>query len=158
MFDFTVEEGEQLTIRCTIQNPESLVNIENGSLALTKGGSYLTRKLALYELIILYTIFFKRILFSNHISILYTTYLIASSNTQLSLTWHKATSSVDDSGVYICLYTTYPDPVSVSVYATVIAQGLMLHFCRICIKYIFITQHILYDDLICGNHTLIHLY
>ena len=50
MFDFTVEEGEQLTIRCTIQNPESLVNIENGSLALTKGGSNLTRKLDIFEL------------------------------------------------------------------------------------------------------------
>ncbi|XP_078328127.1 cadherin EGF LAG seven-pass G-type receptor 2-like [Crassostrea virginica] len=68
--------------------PESLANIENGSLALTKGGSNLT----------------------------------PSSNTQLSVTWHKGTSVVDDSGVYTCLYTTYPDPVSVSVYATVIAQ------------------------------------
>ena len=55
MFDFTIEEGEQLTIRCTIQNPESLVNIENGSLALTKGGSNLTRKLDIFELIIFYT-------------------------------------------------------------------------------------------------------
>nr|XP_022303772.1 uncharacterized protein LOC111111224 isoform X2 [Crassostrea virginica] len=92
MFDFTVEEGEQLTIRCTIQNPESLVNIENGSLALTKGGSDLTLKLA-------------------------------SSNTHLSVTWHKEISVEDDSGAYTCLYTTYPDPVSVSVYATVIAQA-----------------------------------
>ncbi|XP_078327322.1 uncharacterized protein LOC144623100 [Crassostrea virginica] len=88
MFDFSIEEGEQLTIECIIQNPESLANIENGSLALTKGGFNLT----------------------------------PSSNTQLSVTWHKETSVVDDSGVYTCLYTTYPDPVSVSVYATVIAQ------------------------------------
>ena len=51
MFDFSIEEGEQLTIRCTIQNPESLVDIENGSLALTKSGTYLTRKLGLFELI-----------------------------------------------------------------------------------------------------------
>nr|XP_022310794.1 uncharacterized protein LOC111116095 [Crassostrea virginica] len=88
MFDFSVEEGEQLTIHCTIQNPESLVNIENGSLVLTKEGINLT----------------------------------PSSSTQLSMTWYKGTSVVDDSGVYTCLYTTYPDPVSVSVYATVIAQ------------------------------------
>ncbi|XP_078327350.1 adhesion G protein-coupled receptor B1-like isoform X2 [Crassostrea virginica] len=88
MFDFSVEEGEQLTIQCTIQNPESLVNIENGSLVLTKEGINLT----------------------------------PSSSTQLSMTWYKGTSMVDDSGVYTCLYTTYPDPVSVSVYATVIAQ------------------------------------
>ncbi|XP_078328117.1 uncharacterized protein LOC111115470 [Crassostrea virginica] len=87
-FDFSIEKGEHLTIECTIQNPESLANIENGSLALTKGGSNLT----------------------------------PSSNTQLSVTWHKGTSVVDDSGVYTCLYTTYPDPVSVSVYATVISQ------------------------------------
>ena len=62
MFDFTIEEGEQLTIRCTIQNPESLVNIENGSLALTKGGSNLTRKLGIFELISFYTkvFLFKR--------------------------------------------------------------------------------------------------
>ena len=62
MFDFTVEEGEQLTIECTIQNPESLVNIENGSLALTKGGSDLTRKLGIFELISFYTkvFLFKR--------------------------------------------------------------------------------------------------
>ena len=51
MFDFSIEEGEQLSIRCTIQNPESLVDIENGSLALTKGGSNLTRKLGLFEFI-----------------------------------------------------------------------------------------------------------
>ena len=65
MFDFTVEEGEQLTIRCTIQNPESLFNIENGSLALTKGGSNLTRKLGLFELNSIYTkvFLFKRNLF-----------------------------------------------------------------------------------------------
>ncbi|XP_078327321.1 uncharacterized protein LOC111115469 [Crassostrea virginica] len=92
MFDFSIEEGEQLIIRCTIQNPESLANIENGSLALTKGGSNLTP------------------------------YFIAFYNTHLSVTWHKGTSVLDDSGVYTCLYTTYPDPVSVSVYATVIAQ------------------------------------
>ena len=49
MFDFTVVEGEQLTIRCTIQNPESLANIENGSLAMTKGGSNLTRNLGKFE-------------------------------------------------------------------------------------------------------------
>ena len=62
MFDFTIEEGEQLTIRCTIQNPESLVNIENGSLALTKGGSNLTRKLVIFELSSFYTkvFLFKR--------------------------------------------------------------------------------------------------
>ena len=48
MFDFTVAEGEQLTIKCTIQNRESLVNIDNGSLALTKGGSTLTRKLDIF--------------------------------------------------------------------------------------------------------------
>nr|XP_022309930.1 uncharacterized protein LOC111115470 [Crassostrea virginica] len=92
MFGFSIEEGEQITMRCTIQNPESLINIENGSLVLTKGGSNLTL------------------------------YLVASSNTQLSVTWHKGTSVVDDSGVYTCLYTTYPDQVSVSVYVTVIAQ------------------------------------
>ena len=33
---------------------------------------------------------------------------------------------VDDSGVYTCLYTTYPDPVSAYVYVTVIAQGGLL--------------------------------
>ncbi|XP_078327318.1 uncharacterized protein LOC144623098 [Crassostrea virginica] len=92
MFDFSIEEGEQLTIECTIQNPESLANIENGSLALTKGGSNLTP------------------------------YSIAFYNTHLSVTWRKGTSVVDDSGVYTCLYTTYPDPVSVSVSATIIAQ------------------------------------
>mgnify|MGYP003691817541 CR=1 FL=1 len=51
MFDFSVEEGEQLTIHCTIQNPEPLVNIENGSLVLTKEGINLTRKLGLFLLI-----------------------------------------------------------------------------------------------------------
>ncbi|XP_078327327.1 uncharacterized protein LOC111116102 isoform X2 [Crassostrea virginica] len=89
MFDFSVEEGEQLSISCTIQNPESLVSIENGNLVLTKEGINLMR----------------------------------SSITQLSVTWHKGTSMVDDSGVYTCLYTTYPDPVSAYVYVTVIAQG-----------------------------------
>ena len=59
MFDFTVEEGEQLTLRCTTQNPESLVNIENGSLALTKAGSNLMRKLGLFEPIS-QSFFFKR--------------------------------------------------------------------------------------------------
>ena len=63
----------------------------------------------------------------NRISTIYTAYLVASSNIQLSVTWHKGTSVVDDSGVYTCLYTTYPDPVSVSVSATIIAQGWMLH-------------------------------
>ena len=67
MFDFTVEEGEQLTIRCTIQNPESLVNIENGSLALTKGGSDLTLKLGIFELISFYT---KVFLFKRNLSYL----------------------------------------------------------------------------------------
>ena len=51
MFDFSVEQGERLTIQCTIQNPESLVYIENGSLVLTKEGINLTRKLGLCLLI-----------------------------------------------------------------------------------------------------------
>ena len=68
MFDFSIEEGEQLTIECTIQNPESLANIENGSLALTKGGSNLTRKLGIFELTSFYTkvFLFKRNLFSSY--------------------------------------------------------------------------------------------
>ena len=135
LFDFTVDEGEQLTIRCTIEDPESLDNIENGSLALTKGGSNLTRNLGIFELISFYTkvFLFIRNLFKL-ISTLYTSYLIASSNTKLSVTWHKEISVEDDSGVYTCLYTTYPDPVSVSVYTTVIAQGWMLHIYKFAYK------------------------
>ena len=37
MFDFSVEEGEQLTIQCTIQNPESLVNIKKREPCVDKG-------------------------------------------------------------------------------------------------------------------------
>ena len=65
-------------------------------------------------------------IFLARISELYAPYLIVSSSTQLSMTWYKGTSMVDDSGVYTCLYTTYPDPVSAYVYVTVIAQGGML--------------------------------
>ena len=65
MFDFSVEEGEQLTISCTIQNPESLVNIENGNLVLTKEGINLMRELDLFLLINNYVSYswflFKRI-------------------------------------------------------------------------------------------------
>ena len=129
MFGFSIEEGEQITIRCTIRNPESLVNIKNGSLVLTKGGSNLTRKLSIFKLISFFQpkCFCLRESLFNRISTIYTAYLVASSNTQLSVTWYKGTSVVDDSGVYTCLYTTYPDPVSVSVSATIIAQGWLLH-------------------------------
>ena len=41
MFDFSVEEGESFSLHCSVQNPESLVNIENGSLELTKDGNKL---------------------------------------------------------------------------------------------------------------------
>ena len=41
MYDFSVEEGESFSLHCSVQNPESLVNIENGSLELTKNGNKL---------------------------------------------------------------------------------------------------------------------
>nr|XP_022291075.1 uncharacterized protein LOC111102569 isoform X2 [Crassostrea virginica] len=88
MFDFSVEEGESFSLHCSVQNPESLVNIENGSLELTKDGNKLP----------------------------------AVSNTKLSTTWYNEAAKMDDAGLYTCLHTTYPDPVSVSVYATVMAQ------------------------------------
>ena len=98
---------------------------------MTKEGINLTRKLGLFLLInnhvsYIHVSCLSESFFLARISALYTPYLIASSSTQLSMTWYKGTSVVDDSGVYTCLYTTYPDPVSVSVYATVIAQGGLL--------------------------------
>ena len=50
-------------------------------------------------------------------------HILAVSSTKLATTWFNEAAKMDDAGLYTCLHTTYPDPVSVSVYTTVMAQG-----------------------------------
>lgn len=40
-YDFSILRGEEINLQCTVTNPEALLDITNGSLAMTKNGSAL---------------------------------------------------------------------------------------------------------------------
>lgn len=41
-YDFSIMMGEKINLQCTVSNPESLLNVTNGSLVMTKDGTVLS--------------------------------------------------------------------------------------------------------------------
>lgn len=40
-YDFSILRGEDISLQCTVTNPEALLDVTNGSLVMTKDGSAL---------------------------------------------------------------------------------------------------------------------
>lgn len=40
-YDFSILKGEEISVQCTVQNPEALFDVTNGSLVMTKDESVL---------------------------------------------------------------------------------------------------------------------
>lgn len=40
-YDFSILRGEEISLQCTVTNPEALLDVTNGSLVMTKDGSAL---------------------------------------------------------------------------------------------------------------------
>lgn len=40
-YDFSILKGDKINLQCTVTNPESLLDVTNGSLVITKDGSVL---------------------------------------------------------------------------------------------------------------------
>lgn len=41
-YDFSIMTGEKINLQCTVSNPESLLDVTNGSLVMTKDGTVLS--------------------------------------------------------------------------------------------------------------------
>lgn len=122
-YDFSIPSGGDIHLQCTINNPESLLNVTKGGLILKKDETTISgqgtkeRKCKL----IFKFIFLRKCW--NHKFIFDTTSILDVSHSNFTITWSKLSGTKDDSGRYICIHSGYPDPVSVSVYVTVLQPG-----------------------------------
>ncbi|XP_062607525.1 hemicentin-1-like [Saccostrea cucullata] len=89
-YNLSIETKENLTLECVVVNPESLINLTDGSLIWVKDG--------------------KPFLTGSGFTI---------STTQNSTILNKASPEIKDSGSYSCLHSTYPDPLDVSIYVNI---------------------------------------
>lgn len=128
-FDFSIQNGDNIYLQCTVTNPESLYYVTNGRLVFMKNGSLFTG-------LVNYMLFWKFISSKYQRKIFPMEFPGASTNSQsrvyfsvygsytnVSYIWRKLSATGDDSGKYTCSHSGYDDPVSVSVFITVIQPG-----------------------------------
>lgn len=65
-YDFSIASGEELNIQCTVSNPDSLIDVNDGNLIMRKDGSSLAgfvifkKNKCFYILILIYQFYFVR--------------------------------------------------------------------------------------------------
>ncbi|XP_062590262.1 titin-like isoform X6 [Saccostrea cucullata] len=89
-YELSIETKENLTLECAVVNHASLINLTDGSLIWFKDG--------------------KPILTDSGFNI---------STTKNLTILNKAIAEVNDSGIYSCSHSTYPDPLNVSIYVNI---------------------------------------
>ncbi|XP_062593919.1 adhesion G protein-coupled receptor L3-like [Saccostrea cucullata] len=87
-YDFSIQTGEIIYLQCTVLNPESLNSLTNGNLIWQKNGKNIRTD---------------------------TDFGINVGRTNISSTLRKTSARLDDSGTYLCSYSSYPEPTNVSI-------------------------------------------